>query len=227
MARSDAMRWTYEDYLAFRRNVERDIAFSHDYILAPGSDVVEIVSTVGNNGSTFVGPVATVMDSGGAEEVFLTNYQGFGALGFSALLQVQPPVRYTAFVGSAATWGFVAEAEPNAAINLFGITAVVPGFDSPLAVLTSNPDNGPGPGLLEFKKGKRTSWRRGIVVTDGAGGTEPVDPAVEEGRRPEAEAIAQCQQATGTDREAEPAMQIVADIAIDAVERGHEGGAGE
>lgn len=155
-------------------NRDRNISISNDFILAPGSDVVEIVTTVSNHGSTFVAPVMTLMDSGAAEEVFLTNYQGFGALGFSALLEPQPPVRYTAFIGSGAAWGYVAEAEPNAAINLFGITAVVPGFDSPLTVITSDPELGPGPGMLEFKKGKSVSWRRGIVVTDGAAGTEPV-----------------------------------------------------
>lgn len=160
--------------IEYDTNLDRDLYFSNDYVLAPGSNVVEIITTVANHGATFVAPVMTVMDSGGAEEVFLTNYQGFGALGFSALLEAQPPVRYTAFLGSGATWGYVAEAEPNAAINLFGITAVVPGFQSPLSVITSNPDDGPGSGLLEFKKGKRVSWRRGIVVTDGSGGTEPV-----------------------------------------------------
>ena len=42
------------------------------------------------------------------------------------------------------------------------------------AVITSDPENGPASGMFEFKKGKSTSWRRGIVVTDGAGGTEPI-----------------------------------------------------
>lgn len=149
-----------------------DVFVSNDYILAPGSDTIEIVTTVRNAGATFRGPVGTIIDSGGAEEVFLSNYQGFGKLDFSALLDTDvPPVRYTSFVGPGSAWSVIADPEPSVALNVFGITAIVTGFQTPFDVLLSDPSE-PAPGLLEFPKGERTSWRRAVRITDGSDVTE-------------------------------------------------------
>ena len=159
----------------YESNRDFDVVVSNDYILAPGSDTIEIVTTVKNKGSTFRGPVGSIMDSGGAQEVFLSNYQGFGKLDFGALLDTDvPPTRYTSFLGPDGGWSVIGDPEPTVALNIYGITAIVSGFSTPFDVLLSDPAE-PAPGMLEFPKGERASWRRAVLVTGGSRVTEPAN----------------------------------------------------
>lgn len=157
-------------------SAELPIRVSNDYILAPGSNVVEIVTTVANQGGTLQLAVGDVIDSGGAEELYATNSQGFGSLSFAALLGGQPPTRYLGFHSPGSTWGFVPDQPKNASVSISGVTGVVAGFRDVLDVVGSDPNDfeTPHAALFRVGRGQRISHRRGIVITDGTGGIAEV-----------------------------------------------------
>jgi hypothetical protein len=160
--------------LGYDANETHPVTMSNDFILAPGSNVVEMVTTLANEGPTYVFPIGDVIDSGAAEEIFATNNQGYGSTGFQALTQTQPPTAYMGFLGQGAGWGYVTDGDPNTSVTISGVSVFIQGFSSAFAVIGSDPSAGPGPGLNQIKKGQRFSFHRGIVITDGTGAVDPI-----------------------------------------------------
>lgn len=160
--------------IAYDSNVDLPLKVSNDYILAPGSDTIEIVTTWANEGAPMVAPLSDIIDSGATTEIFSTNRTGFGVGGFSGLLQDQPPTRFMAFGGPGSTWGYVNDANPSISVTLLGVTIVAQGFSSALQAIGSSPEDGPGPGMYEIPKGGSLSFHRGIKIMDGVRGVEPI-----------------------------------------------------
>lgn len=163
----------------FDSNREYDFGVSNDYVLAPGSDVVEIVTTIGNRGPTAGVVVGDILESGSMQEIFATNVQGWGEAGFDTLLNYNPPTQYIGMVGGAAgtasTWGYLPDAQPNASVTISGVTVFLEGFPDLFSVIGTNPDEDePHDGLYRVRKGGRFSWHRGVKVTDGSAGLGPL-----------------------------------------------------
>ena len=152
------------------------LEMSNDYILAPGSDSIEIVTTLANKGKKMRFPIGDVIDSGGAHEIYVTNSQGFGAQGFGALAQIQPPTRYIGFLGSAGAWGYVPDADQSVSVTISGVTVTAQDFPNIFSVLGSDPASTttpPPPGMYDLPGGGRFSFHRAIRVTDGSKAVEP------------------------------------------------------
>lgn len=164
---------------AFPSNPDLPIRISNDFILAPGSDVVEIVTTIANQGATYRFAVGDVLENGSSQEVFSTNSIGYdyGEFDFGVVLENQPPMRFAAYTGGAAGvpsgWGYLPSAYPNFAVTLSGVTIVAQEFTGVFDVVGADPEGAEHPGLHEVRKGGRFSWHRGVKVTDGTSGIGP------------------------------------------------------
>ncbi len=153
-------------------NVPLPLEVATDYVLAPGSDTVEVVTTIANKGSSTGFLVGDIMDSGGAEEIFVSNIQGFGELGFAALANVMPPSRFLGYTGEGAAWGVIPDSDPNVVVTVSGYSFLVAEFNTFFEFAGSGPDSDL-PGVNVVGKGKKYSWHRGLKVTDGTGLVEP------------------------------------------------------
>ncbi len=148
---------------------------SNDFILAPGSSTVEIVTTIGNEGPSTYVSFGDVIDTGSATDIFSTNNRGFGEMEITDLLQEQPTVKFFAFESQSprGTWGLLTDADLNTGLTLFGVSAILQGASQPMEVLGTTPEEGPAPVLTSLPRGKRASYHRAVVVSAGSG-VEPV-----------------------------------------------------
>jgi len=165
--------------LSYEQNPDFPVNVSTTYTLAPGADRVEVVTTIHNGGKRLRIPVGDVIDSGSAQEIFNTNNQGFGAVGFGDIVNPQPPMKYMGFLSPGSSWGFVPDSDPNVAVTVSGVTVFLPEFGTVFEVIGSDPESegAPIPGQYDVGKGKRLSWRRSLVVGDGLDGVANIAAA--------------------------------------------------
>lgn len=170
--------------IAWQGNETLPVEVSTDYVLAPGSDTVEIVSTLGNEGASQGFLVGDIVDSGGAEEIFVSNVQGFGELGFAALAQIQPPAKFLAYLGEGSAWGVVPDSDPNLVVTVSGYSFMLQEFTGLFEFIGTDPQTAEedAPGVNFVKKGGKYSWHRGLKVSDSAGLVEPFSAAYHERR---------------------------------------------
>lgn len=162
----------------FNLNYDTNELFPHeisnDFVLAPGSRTIEVITTIGNRGKAIYEPIGDVIDSGAAQEIFNTNSIGFGQAGFANLTQLQPPTQFLGFLSPGSAWGYANDYDPNVSITVAGVTVLQAGFNSLFDIVGSNPESGDKPGMFLLPHNGRFSYRRGITVTDGTGGIDPM-----------------------------------------------------
>ncbi|HVO30020.1 MAG TPA: CehA/McbA family metallohydrolase, partial [bacterium] len=164
------------------------VEFTNDYVLAPGSNTVEIITTISNHGGSIFVPMGDVIDSGSASEIWNTNDMGFGSAGFGALYSTPPPTQYMGFLAPGSGWGYVNDADPNIAVTIAGVTVLQQDFVSVFDMVGSNPASGARPGLALLPHNGKMSYHRGIVVTDGTNGVNPVASVYYQRHKPAAKA---------------------------------------
>ncbi|MBA2544633.1 MAG: CehA/McbA family metallohydrolase [Deltaproteobacteria bacterium] len=113
------------------------------YVLAPGSNVVEVHHSLFNGGpDTIAGPLGTLADTGGETEAW-TNARGFERADISAIATLgnPQPIDYVVYQGPGAAYGVIPRHDTPVAHTqalIAGVSIMLDGNDSLLDILNSD-----------------------------------------------------------------------------------------